>query len=177
MKTAFCGSSRPDKESKLAHAFSQGRGVKIKKRSEMSLVARATNTSKSILLIEDDVDIRTILKDALEWEGYRVYTASNGKEGIGILPEIPAPSLILLDLMMPVMNGWEFADALETDRAYADIPIVTVSAFSDPEKRIRAADSIKKPVDLDALFALVRKHCGLGDSHDWADPENFARSR
>jgi len=52
---------------------------------------------------------------------------------------------------------------LETDRAYADIPIVTLSAFSDPEKRIRAAGSIKKPVDLDALFTLVRKHCGLGD--------------
>ena len=109
------------------------------------------------------MDIRTILKDVLESEGYRVYTASNGKEGMEILPEIPAPCLILLDLMMPVMNGWEFADALETDRAYADIPIVTLSAFSDPEKRIRAAGSIKKPVDLDALFTLVRKHCGLGD--------------
>ena len=129
----------------------------------MSGVARGRQTSRNILLIEDEVDIRNILKDVLEWEGYCVYTASNGKEGMEILPEIPAPCLILLDLMMPVMNGWEFADALETDRAYADIPIVTLSAFSDPEKRIRAAGSIKKPVDLDALFTLVRKHCGLGD--------------
>jgi len=129
----------------------------------MSRVARGRETSRNILLIEDEVDIRNILKDVLEWEGYCVYTASNGKEGMEILPEIPAPCLILLDLMMPVMNGWEFADALETDRAYADIPIVTLSAFSDPEKRIRAAGSIKKPVDLDALFTLVRKHCGLGD--------------
>jgi CheY-like chemotaxis protein len=129
----------------------------------MSGVARGRQTSRNILLIEDEVDIRNILKDVLEWEGYCVYTASNGREGMEILPEIPAPCLILLDLMMPVMNGWEFADALETDRAYADIPIVTLSAFSDPEKRIRAAGSIKKPVDLDALFTLVRKHCGLGD--------------
>jgi CheY-like chemotaxis protein len=142
----------------------------------MRLVAKGRNASRNILLIEDEADIRTILKDALEWEGYCVYTASNGKEGIEILPEIPAPSLILLDLMMPVMNGWEFADALETDRLYADIPIVTLSAFSDPGKRIRAAGSIKKPVDWDDLFALVRKHCRLGDIHDWADPENFARS-
>src|SRR5215470_6846887 len=118
----------------------------------MSLTARPRNTSKNILLIEDEVDIRTILKDALEWEGYCVYTASNGKEGIEILPEIPTPSLILLDLMMPVMNGWEFADALETDRAYADIPIVTLSAFSDSGKRIRANGSLKKPVDLGVLF-------------------------
>ena len=105
-----------------------------------------------------------------------MYTASNGKEGLEILPEIPAPCLILLDLMMPVMNGWEFADALETHRPYADIPIVTLSAFSDPKKRIRAIGSIKKPVDLDVLFALIRKHCGCGDSHDWADSENIARS-
>src|SRR5215475_5305850 len=142
----------------------------------MSAVANGSNVSRNILLIEDEVDIRAILKDALEWEGYCVYTASNGKEGIEILPEIPTPSLILLDLMMPVMNGWEFADALETDRAYADIPIVTLSAFSDPGKRIRAAGSIKKPVDWDALFALIRKHCGLGGIHDWADPEDSARS-
>src|SRR5262252_4793856 len=141
----------------------------------MNVVARGRNDPRSILLIEDEVDIRTILKDALECEGYCVYTASNGKEGIDLLTRIPAPCLILLDLMMPVMNGWEFADALETYRAYADIPIVTLSAFSDPEKRIRASGSIKKPVDLDVLFALVRKHCGSGDSHDWADPENIAR--
>jgi CheY-like chemotaxis protein len=142
----------------------------------MSVAASGRNTPRNILLIEDEVDIRTILKDALEWEGYRVYTASNGKEGMEILLEMPTPCLILLDLMMPVMNGWEFAGALETYRAYADIPIVTLSAFSDPEKRIRANGSIKKPVDLDVLFTLVSKHCGSGDSHDWADPENIARS-
>ena len=128
----------------------------------MGLLARGRNTSRNILLIEDDVDIRDIIKDALEWEGYHVYTASNGKEGMEMLAEMPAPCLILLDLMMPVMNGWEFADAIETNRSYAQIPIVTISAFSDPEKRIRANGSIKKPVDLDLLFALVRQYCGSG---------------
>ena len=140
----------------------------------MSLTPTRRNTSRNILLIEDEVDIRTSLKDALEWEGYRVYTASNGKEGMEILPEV-SPCLILLDLMMPVMNGWEFADALATSRAYADIPIVTLSAFSDPEKRIRASGSVKKPVDLDVLFALVRQVCGPPDSYDWADSETIAR--
>ena len=142
----------------------------------MSLAAPAISTTGNILLIEDDVDIRTILKDALELEGYRVCTASNGKEGIEMLPAIPVPGLILLDLMMPVMNGWEFAEALETYHAYAEIPIVILSAFSDPEKQIRAIGSIKKPLDWDVLFALVRKHCGPGESHDWADSENIARS-
>jgi len=60
----------------------------------MSRVARGRETSRNILLIEDEVDIRNILKDVLEWEGYCVYTASNGKEGMEILPEIPAPCLI-----------------------------------------------------------------------------------
>jgi CheY-like chemotaxis protein len=118
------------------------------------------NIARNILLIEDESDIRTILKDALEWEGYRVYTASNGKEGMETLLEMPTPCLILLDLMMPVMNGWEFANALQTDRAYVDIPIVALSAFSDPEKKIRAQGFIKKPVDLDFLLGLVREHCG-----------------
>jgi CheY-like chemotaxis protein len=120
------------------------------------------NISINILLIEDESDIRTILKDALEWEGYRVYTASNGKEGMEILPGMPAPSLILLDLMMPVMNGWEFANALQTDHAYRNVPIVALSAFSDPEKEIRVEGFIKKPVDLDLLLALVRERCGPG---------------
>jgi len=120
------------------------------------------NISRNILLIEDESDIRTILKDALEWEGYCVYTASNGKEGIKILLEMPTPGLILLDLMMPVMNGWEFAHALQTDHAYTEIPIVALSAFSDPDKTIQAKGFIKKPVDLDILLGLVREHCGPG---------------
>ena len=120
------------------------------------------NSSRNILLIEDESDIRAILKDALEWEGYRVYTASNGKEGLEVLLEIPTPGLILLDLMMPVMNGWEFANELQTDREYVDIPIVALSAFSDPEKKIRIKGFIKKPVDLDLLLSLVREHCGPG---------------
>jgi len=117
---------------------------------------------KNILLIEDEPDIRTILKDVLEWEGYSVYTASNGKEGMEILLKMPPPDLILLDLMMPVMNGWEFAHALETDSAYGQIPIVTLSAFSDPEKKIRAKAFVNKPVDLDVLLDLVREHCRPG---------------
>jgi CheY-like chemotaxis protein len=124
--------------------------------------ATGQHISRNILLIEDEPDIRTILKDVLEWEGYQVYTASNGKEGMDILLEMPTPSLILLDLMMPVMNGWEFANALQTDHAYVDIPIVALSAFSDPEKKIRVKGFIKKPVDLDLLLSLVREHCGPG---------------
>ena len=120
------------------------------------------NVSRNILLIEDESDIRTILKDALEWEGYRVFTAANGKEGLEILQRMPTPHLILLDLMMPVMNGWEFADALQTDGAYVDIPILAVSAFSDLETTIPAKGFIKKPVDLDLLLSLVKEHCGPG---------------
>jgi CheY-like chemotaxis protein len=121
------------------------------------------NSARNILLIDDESDIRTVLKDALEWEGYRVYTAANGKEGMEILLEMPTPNLILLDLMMPVMNGWEFANALQTDLAYVDF--VALSAFSDPEKKIRARGFINKPVDLDLLLGLVKEYCGPGGLH------------
>jgi CheY-like chemotaxis protein len=123
---------------------------------------RGETISINILLIEDESDIRTILKDALEWEGYTVYTASNGQEGMELLLKMPTPHLILLDLMMPVMNGWEFVNALQTERDYIDIPIVALSAFSDPQKKIRAKGFIKKPVDLDLLLDLVKEHCRPG---------------
>ena len=114
---------------------------------------------RNILIVEDDDEIRNALRFALESEGYKVFTAANGKEGLGILPQIARPCLILLDLMMPVMNGWEFANALEKDMVLAGIPVVIVTAFSDQGASIKSKGIIKKPVDLDALFRIVRKWC------------------
>ena len=114
---------------------------------------------KNILIVEDDEDIRDAMQMALRSEGYEVFTAANGKEGLGILPRMARPCLILLDLMMPVMNGWEFSKALEKDMVLAGIPIVIVTAFEDQGGTIKSKGIIKKPVDLDALFRIVRKWC------------------
>lgn len=116
---------------------------------------------RSILIIEDDEDILDMLKISLEMEGYQVSIAKNGREGLEILPQMPKPCLILLDLMMPVMDGWAFAEALGKDTVLAAIPVVVVTAFAEKVgSPTQASAVIKKPIDLDLLFRIVGKYCG-----------------
>jgi len=117
--------------------------------------------SKTILIVEDDSGIREALQLALEMEGYRVFTAANGKEGIEMLSNIQNPGLILLDLMMPVMNGLEFAQALFEDKMLSTIPIVAVTAYVEKATAIKNIQSIiKKPVELNLLLATTKQYCG-----------------
>lgn len=121
----------------------------------------------NILIVEDEKGIQEILKDALEMEGYKVFTADNGQEGLKLLPSIPTPCLILLDLMMPIMNGWQFAEALSKDMTLATIPIVLVTAYGDRASLIPAKGIIKKPIDLDALLDIVKQWCnGISQKGD-----------
>lgn len=113
----------------------------------------------NILVVEDEKSIQEVLKDALEMEGYTVYTADNGKEGLEMLPKMPRPCLILLDLMMPVMDGWQFVEAISKDVILATIPVVLVTAYGDRAKLTPSKGIIKKPIDLDLLFSSVKKWC------------------
>ncbi|MFA6236522.1 MAG: response regulator [Bacteriovorax sp.] len=115
---------------------------------------------KSILVVEDNKEIQDSLKLALEVEGYNVFTADNGKEGLAQLSAMPTPCLILLDLMMPVMNGWEFVDEINKNLMFSSIPIVVVSAFGEKSGSPKTNGYIQKPIDLDALLNSVSKHCG-----------------
>lgn len=116
---------------------------------------------KNILVIEDDPSIREALKITLEVEGYEVTLASNGKEGLELVKKMPRPCLILLDLMMPIMNGFEFLNFREKDVFIAPIPVVIVSAFSDQKNKMENTQGfIKKPVRLDHLLDLVQQYCG-----------------
>ena len=116
--------------------------------------------SSTIIVVDDDNGIRETLRIALEVEGYTVITASNGREGIDLLRSIPTPCLILLDLMMPVMNGWEFADQIKRDNALSTIPIVIITAYGKQAAPIKAAGVIAKPIDLEVLYEVVRNTCG-----------------
>ena len=122
--------------------------------------SRAQEATKSILVIEDDEGIRETLKMSLELEGYKVFTAVNGKDGLESLRTIPRPGLILLDLMMPVMNGWEFVEAVQTKDGLATIPVVVVTAYGVKEDSIKANAVIRKPVNLDMLLETARQWCG-----------------
>ena len=115
----------------------------------------------SILLVEDDDFIRQEISEALEDEGYQVATAAHGKEALAILAEGARPSVVLLDLMMPVMNGWEFLKAFKKEDKFSGIPVVILSAFADRATIIGgdAISVLRKPINLNALLNVLDEHC------------------
>jgi len=114
----------------------------------------------TILIIEDDEDILFSLRDYLELEDYRVLTAGNGLEALELLKETETPNLILLDMKMPLMNGWEFAAAY-TEKFTQRAPIIVVTAAADAEQRARdvqAVSFVEKPFNLDNLLEKIKIH-------------------
>jgi CheY-like chemotaxis protein len=85
----------------------------------------------TILVVDDDHDHATVMRDILEDQGYRVRVAENGREALRDLLDGPLPDLILLDMMMPQMDGWAFAAELKSRPALAGIPVVAISAGGD----------------------------------------------
>jgi CheY-like chemotaxis protein len=114
-----------------------------------------------VLIVEDDADLREMMAQLLTLEGYTAAAVANGREALDYLHDgHDKPNLILLDLMMPVMDGWEFRLAMQADPGLADLPVIVLSAL-DPSSG-RGVDSVaylKKPLDFDRLLTLVRKHC------------------
>jgi CheY-like chemotaxis protein len=113
-----------------------------------------------VLIVEDDDSAREALSDCLEMEGFTVAAARNGREALDYLHQSPPPKVILLDLYMPVMTGWEFREAQKKDAAIANIPVVVVTAFgSGMTKQIDANVIMHKPLDLDRLLTVIRDYC------------------
>lgn len=119
-----------------------------------------TNTSNSVVLvIEDDKDIRETIKDALESEGYKVVTAPHGLEGLSIIKSAPTkPKLILLDLNMPIMDGYVFLEHKSQDDSLSEIPVIVFSADLNKREAKSAVAYIKKPSDLNTILDLVKKY-------------------
>lgn len=112
----------------------------------------------SILVVEDDADVRETLVLVLESEGFVVREARDGREALDALHAGFRPRLILLDLMMPVMNGWEFRAEMKREPELASIPVVFVSALEPAPDRaaaLEAAGFLHKPFDLEALLQTV----------------------
>ena len=117
---------------------------------------------RSILIVEDDADLRDSLADLLTEEGYQVVGAANGQEALDYLRSAAPPCLILLDLMMPVMNGWEFREHQQKDPALSTIPVAVVSGVRNALNRratLNAVEYFQKPVDLTALLQTVALYC------------------
>jgi len=115
-----------------------------------------------ILVVDDNPDLRDGLRLALSEEGYTVETAINGRDALSRLYAGLKPCLIIMDLMMPVMNGFEFREAQLADARLADIPLIAYSGVTDPREtaqQLRAVAYVHKPKEVGELTALVRQFC------------------
>jgi CheY-like chemotaxis protein len=111
-----------------------------------------------ILIVEDDADSRETLRFFLTARGFRVATVVNGKEALDLLRGGARPQVILLDMLMPVMDGWEFRSRQLDDPKLRSIPVVVTSAVGLDMRPVSNVGLFRKPLDLDALLQVVRKH-------------------
>lgn len=121
-----------------------------------------TSEAHVVLIVEDDDDIREVMIEILTESGYTVCSARHGAEALKQLRAGPTPGIILLDLTMPVMDGWAFCLEKQRDPELDSIPVLVTSAVSPRDPRnegLRAASYLTKPLDLHELLASIRRHC------------------
>ncbi len=116
----------------------------------------------SVLVVDDDVGTREALRCLLESEGYGVIEVANGQEALAALRlGVGGVCLVLLDLMMPTMDGWTFMAERARDPALVSVPVLVISSVTPQATRLLdAVACVRKPVDPDALMELVQRYCG-----------------
>ncbi len=115
-----------------------------------------------ILIVEDDPELLEAMSGALESEGFGVGRARHGLEALGLLRAGHRPRVILLDLMMPIMNGWQFRHEQRQDSELAKIPVIVVSAITDSAQHaawLEADAYVSKPLSLSTLLEMVNRFC------------------
>src|SRR5574344_2192107 len=124
---------------------------------------------KKVLIVDDEPDLVETLKFVLETAGFECYTSYNGEDGLNLAREI-LPDLIILDVMMPKINGFKICRLLKYDSKYKNIPILMVTARSQEEDKLIGEETgvdeyITKPFDLDALVEKVKNY--LNKDEEW----------
>jgi CheY-like chemotaxis protein len=113
-----------------------------------------------IMVVEDEPESRTYLVTLLQLEGFKVVAFSNGAEALHYLERSEPPCLIVTDIRMQVMDGFQFRSALLRDLRLANVPVVVVTAFEPPAAaKFSALRVFRKPIDFDALLSTVRENC------------------
>ncbi|MFP2928940.1 response regulator [Pyxidicoccus sp. 3LG] len=120
---------------------------------------RREHAQHSILVVEDDQDIREAVSELLELEGYQVHSACNGQDGLNVLATLRQPCLVLLDLMMPVLTGYEFLERLRVTGTQALVPVLIMTASHVTELPGGAVGMLRKPVEMTHLLAVIARHC------------------
>jgi CheY-like chemotaxis protein len=119
--------------------------------------SEGVDTSRFVLTVDDDPDLLEVTSFVIEQEGMAVATARNGEEALALLRSGRRPRLVLLDLMMPVMNGWEFLNEIAKDPPLRQIPIVVLTAAKYVQVT-GAVEVLSKPMDLTALLRVVERY-------------------
>jgi CheY-like chemotaxis protein len=115
-----------------------------------------------LLVVDDDEDNLALLTALLRHEGYLISAARNGASALELLQEGLDPDLILTDLMMPVMSGWDFCETLKGSPSYRSIPIVvTCGMATEPRGKLQVEAAFEKPIDVKALLRKLQELCGL----------------
>jgi two-component system chemotaxis response regulator CheY len=117
--------------------------------------------NKAVLVVEDDKDVREALSDVLSEAGYRVFTANRAERGLEMLPTLPRPCLILLDNLMPGMDGRGFLLELTEHGDASELPVTLISASDDlgAQGLPGVVAVLRKPFDVEALLEIVATHC------------------
>ena len=114
----------------------------------------------SIMVIDDDPGIRSALSDLLKDKGYRVLTVADGDQALACLSQEKLPDLILLDLMMPVVDGWRSGLEQAMNPQLASIPVIVITAVTFGDRKADlGVEVVRKPFDTDALLSVIRSHC------------------
>jgi CheY-like chemotaxis protein len=121
---------------------------------------RMVESDRVVLLVEDEPDTRDSLKALIESEGYVVATAIDGREAIEFMSDAPPPGLVVLDLLLPAMTGWEFLVEMRKVERLSQIPVIVISGVDDELMPHAPAISerIRKPIDFDRFFMLLEKY-------------------
>jgi CheY-like chemotaxis protein len=122
-------------------------------------------TTPHILVVEDDRNLREILADALQFEGFEVVSVEHGEAALRHLASGARPCVILLDLMMPVMDGWTFRQELLKKDGLSRIPVVVMTAAgANRAASIQSDATLHKPLDIDAVLSVVQGYCAARPS-------------
>ncbi|HYX81221.1 MAG TPA: response regulator [Gemmatimonadales bacterium] len=114
-----------------------------------------------VAIIEDDSEFRNMLRELLEEEQYRVVALSNGAEALETLRGESIPDIILLDVSMPVMDGFDFLRFRNDDPQLAQVPVVLVTNAKPHERpTIGVNDVVRKPIDIDEILFVISRYCG-----------------
>jgi two-component system cell cycle response regulator DivK len=128
-------------------------------------MALLTGDSGTVMVVDDADDVRILICAQLRWRGYEVIEATNGEQAVELATR-NHPGLILMDLSMPVMDGYEATRRIKALPGLGGVPIVAVSAFCDPFNELKALEAgciecVSKPIDFPAFNSLVSRHLNI----------------